>query len=211
MIRFLAFCFGRNVFKVFSPLIRLILILRGIRVGKNFYIEGIPYLKIRGKASNITIGNNVEIYGAIDLRNRENGKIVIEDEARLENDCRLVAANDATLRICRKSFLGPYNIINCGTDITLGSYTISGPYVVIQSSNHGMVKGTPVWEQKHTYGKINIGEDVWIGAGTKILAGVTLEDGAVIGAGAVVTQSIGNNKIAAGIPAKEIGERPGQA
>ncbi|PCJ01728.1 MAG: hypothetical protein COB14_03555 [Alphaproteobacteria bacterium] len=208
MIKFLAFCFGRRVFRVFSPLIKFVLVMRGIKVGKGFYIEGIPYLKIRGKASNIIIGDNVEIYGAIDLRNRENGKIIIKDNVRLENDSRFVAANDAVLTLEEKCFLGPHNIINCGVDVTIGSYTISGPGVIIQSSNHGMDKGTPIWEQHHTYGVITIGEDVWLGAGAKILAGVTIQDGGVVGAGAVVTQDVMANKIVGGIPAKEIGERP---
>jgi acetyltransferase-like isoleucine patch superfamily enzyme len=208
MINFLAFCFGRRFYKLTSPFIKLILQLRGVKVGKGFYIEGIPYLKIRGKASNIKIGNHVEIYGPIDLRNRENGKIVIHDHVRLENDVRLVAANDAILTLEEKCFLGPHNIINCGVDVTIGTYTISGPSVIIQSSNHGMDKGTPIWEQNHTYGVVNIGKDVWLGAGAKILAGVTIKDGGVVGAGAVVTKNVKPNEIVGGIPAKHIGERP---
>jgi maltose O-acetyltransferase len=208
MMKFLAFCFGNRVYRIFSPIIKLVLLMRGIKVGSGFYIEGIPYLKIRGKAGNIVIGDNVEIYGAIDLRNRENGKIKIENNVRIENDTRLVAANDAVLTLEEKCFLGPNNIINCGVDVSIGSYTISGPSVVIQSSNHGMIKGTPMWEQKHNYGVILIGKDVWLGAGSKVLAGVQVEDGAVIGAGAVVTQNVITNKIVAGVPAQEIGERP---
>jgi acetyltransferase-like isoleucine patch superfamily enzyme len=49
-----------------------------------------------------------------------------------------------------------------------------------------------------------IGNDVWIGAGAKILRDVHIGDGAVIGANAVVTENIPPNAIAAGVPARII-------
>ena len=59
--------------------------------------------------------------------------------------------------------------------------------------------------QKHTYGKISIGEGVWIAAHVKILAGVSIGDGAVIGANAVVTKDVPENGVMVGIPAKNVG------
>ncbi len=47
-----------------------------------------------------------------------------------------------------------------------------------------------------------IGHDVWIGFGAIILPGVTLGNGVIIGAGAVVTQSVPDYQIVAGVPAK---------
>ncbi|MDE6870440.1 MAG: sugar O-acetyltransferase [Clostridia bacterium] len=47
---------------------------------------------------------------------------------------------------------------------------------------------------------ITIGNNVWIGAGSTILAGVTIGDNSVIGAGSVVTKSIPANVIAVGVP-----------
>lgn len=206
-MRFFAFLISRKIYIPWSWLIRSILILKGIRVGKNFYIEGVPYLKIRGKYSNITIGNNVKIFGNIDLRNRENGCIIVGNNVEIDNDCRLVAANNAILALKDNCFIGPYNIFNAGDNIIIGSYTISGGFVHIQSSNHGMVKNQKIWLQKHTYGKINIGEDVWLGANSTILQGITIETGAVIAAKAVVTKNVAAYSIVGGIPAKEIGVR----
>ena len=52
-----------------------------------------------------------------------------------------------------------------------------------------------------------IGNDVWIAAGAQILRGVTIGDGAVIGAGSVVKHNVEPYSIVAGIPARKIGQR----
>lgn len=54
---------------------------------------------------------------------------------------------------------------------------------------------------------VTIGNDVWIGDRVTILPGVTIEDGCIIGAGAVVTRDIPAYSIAAGIPARVIKQR----
>lgn len=207
MLRFLAFVFSRDIYKVWSPVVAAILRMKGVAVGENFYIEGVPYLKVRGRFENIRIGDNVKIFGNIDLRNRENGRIIIGNDVEIDNDCRLVAANDAVLMFKDKCFIGPYCVFNAGSNITLGSYTISGGFIHIQSSNHGMARGEKIWLQKHNYGPVFIGEDVWLGGGCTILQGVTLADGAVVAAKAVVTNDVPEFSIVAGVPARVIGQR----
>jgi len=53
-------------------------------------------------------------------------------------------------------------------------------------------------------GKVTIGNDVWIGHGALILSGVSIGDGAVIGARAVVTKDVKPYEIVAGNPARHI-------
>ena len=60
------------------------------------------------------------------------------------------------------------------------------------------------WDNK---GDIVVGNDVWIGYEAVILAGVTIGDGAVIGARAVVTKDVPPYTIVGGVPAKEIRKR----
>jgi len=59
----------------------------------------------------------------------------------------------------------------------------------------------------YTRGPVIIGDDVWIGAAARVLDGVTVGRGAIIGAGAVVTRDVPAYAIAAGVPAKVIGRR----
>ena len=54
---------------------------------------------------------------------------------------------------------------------------------------------------------IRIGNDVWIGAHAVVLAGVTIGEGAVVGAGAVLKDNVPPYTIVGGVPAKVIGMR----
>lgn len=92
-------------------------------------------------------------------------------------------------------------------DIKIGDYCRIGPAVKMFSNNHNFNKNKLISKQKSSEGKINIGNDVWIGAGSIILKDVTIGDGAVIGAGSVVTKSIPEYEIWAGNPAKKIKDR----
>lgn len=60
------------------------------------------------------------------------------------------------------------------------------------------------WDNK---GDIRIGNDVWIGYDAVILAGVTIGDGAIIGARAVVTKDVPPYTVAGGVPAKPLKKR----
>lgn len=59
-------------------------------------------------------------------------------------------------------------------------------------------------QYKTLFGKITIGNNVFIGANVTIMYGVTIGDNVIIGAGAVVTKDIPSGKVYAGVPAKEI-------
>ncbi len=92
--------------------------------------------------------------------------------------------------------------------ITFGDYVLIGPNVVIASSQHRYnIEGTPVMFQGHEKKRVVIGNDVWIGANAVILPGVTIGDGTIIGAGAVVTSDTEPHSIVGGVPARKIGER----
>ncbi len=86
--------------------------------------------------------------------------------------------------------------------VTIGSFTLFGPGVQILTPLHPM---DPEARRRVEYGKpVSIGSDVWIGGGALILAGVTIGDRTVIGAGSVVTRDIPAGVFAAGNPCRVI-------
>ena len=93
--------------------------------------------------------------------------------------------------------------------VIIGNDVMMGPDCMLFTTNHGMSRtDIPMWRQESSEPKpIVIGNDVWIGARVIILPGVHVGDGAVIGAGSVVTKDVEAYSIVAGNPARLIRKR----
>ena len=78
--------------------------------------------------------------------------------------------------------------------IGIGDNVLLGPAVHIYTSDHP--KGVEKRRQGICFAKpVTIGNDVWVGGGAKILSGISIGDGAIIGANAVVTKDVEENTI----------------
>ena len=87
-------------------------------------------------------------------------------------------------------------------EIRIGNNCLIGPDVGIYTAGHRL---EPEGRTLDVYGMpITIGNDVWIGGHSTILPGVSIGDGAVVAAGAVVTKDVEPNTIVGGVPAKVI-------
>lgn len=93
-------------------------------------------------------------------------------------------------------------ILDCAR-VHIGAHSLLGPHIGIYAVNHAL---DPLERlQGDCMGKpITIGNNIWIGGDTKILAGVTIGDNTVIGAGSVVTKDIPANVVAVGNPCRVI-------
>lgn len=83
--------------------------------------------------------------------------------------------------------------------IFIGDGTLIGHNVVLATLNHAK---SPRDRSSMIPAPIHIGQRVWIGANATVLPGVTIGDGAIVAAGAVVTKDVPENTIVGGIPAK---------
>ena len=83
--------------------------------------------------------------------------------------------------------------------ITIGDRTLIGHNVVLATLNHNP---DPVRRGNLLPAPIVIGEDVWIGANATVCPGVTIGNGAIVAAGAVVTRDVPANTVVGGVPAK---------
>ena len=91
--------------------------------------------------------------------------------------------------------------------IRIGENCLTGPGVTIITAQYD-VKGRGLVRSYEELEKdVTIGNDVWLGANCVILPGVTLGDGVIVGAGAVVTGDAEAYSVLAGVPAKKIKSR----
>ena len=98
-----------------------------------------------------------------------------------------------------------YSILYGGGGLKIGKDVRIASHTVIVPSNHEFSDSEkPIKDQGLTLKGIVIEDDVWIGAGARILDGVRISSGTVIGAGAVVTKTTEPNSVVAGVPARLI-------
>lgn len=111
------------------------------------------------------------------------------------------------LTVGDNSSIGPQCYIGCSGGISIGKNVMIGPGVRMFSENHNYESEAEIKKQGVTWNPITIGDDCWIASGATLLAGVSIGQGSIVAAGAVVTKSFGAGCILAGVPAKIIGER----
>ena len=137
--------------------------------------------------------------------------------------------NENIVHLGMGSSIGAAVTLGCPQNITIGSNSyinggdlIASPHskiiigddclisyrVHLRTDMHCYKKGKQlIRKQGHREASITIGNDVWIGYGAQIMAGVSVADGTVVGAGAVVTHDTQAYGVYAGVPARMIGKR----
>jgi len=179
----------------------------GVECGPYVWISAKPDVALCGDAS-CSIADGTFIPTPVQIRGNDRGRIIVGRNCSLDTYSRLFAANDATLLLEDGAAIGPFNIINAFDDCRIGRNSMLGPYVNINCADHGMECGKePMRFQCGNYGPVVIGEDCWICSHAVILMGVTIGDGAVVAAGAVVNCDVPPYAIVAGVPAKVVGDR----
>lgn len=141
--------------------------------------------------------------------------IVIEDDCIIEGT--LLSAAHGKIHMGKHSKIGADSHIRCVEKVVLGDYSaIANHTVVCDNNNHPVnpadrmiMRLTPIGSDerswKHSdHAPIIIGKNVWIGEYCRICKGVTIGDGSIVAANAVVTKDVPPNCIVAGNPAKVV-------
>lgn len=101
--------------------------------------------------------------------------------------------------------------INCimDNDIVIKNDVIMGPDVIIYTSSHEYKEfGVPINQQgEKEHRQVIIGNNVWIGARSIILPGVSIGDNCIIGANTVVTKDVPDNVVICGSAGKVVRKR----
>ena len=126
-----------------------------------------------------------------------------------ENACiaSLFNCDDGSNARVGDHFYANYNcmILN-ETDVRIGRHALLGPQVGIYTAIHPFDPAARACGAESAR-PVSIGNHCWIGHAT-ILPGVTLGNNVIVGAGAVVTRSFGDNLVIAGNPAKVVRPLP---
>ncbi|MEZ5823263.1 MAG: DapH/DapD/GlmU-related protein [Geminicoccaceae bacterium] len=155
--------------------------------------------------SNIAIDDNC----TLDARGiTDNDRFEIGDGTLLARDV-IVLSKSGSIRIGRNCSIGSQTILSGTNGIELGDHVLVAGQCYIGGGRYRTELGAgPMVDQGLvSKGPTVIGNDVWLGAGARILDGVRIGDGAIVGGGAVVTSDVAAETIVAGVPAREIGRR----
>lgn len=161
---------------------------------------------------------NSEVRGSIDKRSKDS-VIKIGDDCLIEG-LLVTETNGSSLNIGNNTYIGGGTVLDCVISICVGDdVLISYGCILADSDNHSIQysirkKDLADWRQgKHDWtttksSPINVCNGVWIGTRVLVLKGVTIGEGAVVGAGSVVTKDVPAWTIVAGNPAHIIREIP---
>lgn len=128
-------------------------------------------------------------------------------EARISAGAKIIigrtAAGTGRLVIGDWFFINHHSMIDCHVNIVIGNSVMVGPYAYIADFDHDITVTDGAVIRGSTVGKpVQIGNHVWIGAHAVILKGVTIGDGAVVAASALVVKNVPPMAIVGGVPAQ---------
>ena len=199
-----------NLFRIIGKMMRYLYPYKLHQLLKSYV--GIAYSQYAsGEFGNapkaVTMGRHSKIHG---------GKhFVVGEGTAFGHHAMLSAWKDENIvaepcvRIGEYCDFGHFNHITCCNSVIIGDGVLTGMYVIISDNSHGRVTFDeasirPVERTLYSKGGVTIGNNVWIGDKVSVLAGVTIGEGAIIGANSVVTRDIPAYTVAAGIPARVI-------
>ena len=176
---------------------------------------------------NVIFGQNVVL--------RHPHKIRIGNDVVIDDNCLVDAKGEANegITIGNGVFIGRNTILSCkdgnivlgdganvgfnceifsASTVTVGRDTLIAAYCYLIGGDHDSSDPSlPIVAQARRSSGVTVGDGAWLGAGAKLLDGVSVGDRAIVGAGAVVREAVPAGAVAVGIPAKIVGQREGAA
>lgn len=183
-------------------------------------VFGTLRLRFKAKLLGVELGSYVTAHGPVGLLRWPGGIIRIGDNVAIISSWRRATASPLAFPTRLRVFGRPAAIYignGCqlngtaitarSTAITLGRQVMLGPNCIIVDSDFHAPWPPEKRQTEPGYERdcaVNIGDFVWIGMNSIILKGVSIGEGAIIGAGSVVTRDIPENCLACGNPARVI-------
>ena len=155
--------------------------------------------------SSLTIGDGVKVNGGRITVYGEGASVKIGNESVIGEGAYIECGKAATIAIGEHCLLFHHNVVSADEYVIIGSNSLLGEFSSVRDSDHEFARSDmPINRQGFRSEPVSIGDDVWIGRGVAVLKGATIGSHSVIGANSVVTGSIPDWSVAAGVPARVI-------
>lgn len=157
-----------------------------IYLGKGSMTNKMP-LTVIGSNNYIEIGDNVKIYC-----NGRGGNICCDGDNH-----KIIIGKNTTIQSAH------INAQEDGTNIIIGEDCMFSANIIVRTSDSHPIYDALTGERVNPAKSVVIGNHVWVAACATIMKGVRIGNGAIVGAGSIVTRDISEATIVAGVPAKE--------
>jgi acetyltransferase-like isoleucine patch superfamily enzyme len=143
--------------------------------------------------------------------NAPQAKVTLGDRVQLDRgvDVRVVSGYaDCHIAFGDNVYVGPYCCFAGPGDIAVGNNCMIGSHSSVYANNHAFAAPElPIKDQGLVRKGVVIEDDCWLGTGVRVLDGVRIGRGSVVGAGAVVTRDLAPYSVAMGVPARRVAGR----
>ena len=179
---------------------------RPIWVGSSTVLDGAERIRVReGGALRVGLGafglSSEHDHSVV--RVREGAELRCEGVVSLQRGIRVVVDGGLLTIGHGTNVNGVGTKLLCAQEITIGKHcTLSWDVQVLDNDFHTIVVDG---QSRPSAAPVRIGDRVWIGTRAIVLKGVTIGDGAVVAAGAVVTKDVPPGAVVAGVPARVVG------
>lgn len=148
----------------------------------------------------------------LDARHDQEDKVIVLGDDVMLSVNVMISCKNGCVTVGDNTGLSAHTIIHATNDcpVTIGRDGIIGPQCYLAGGGNYYFddKTIPIREQGiRDDGGVTLEDDVWLGARTTVLGGVTMHNGSIAGAGAVVSRDVPQYAICAGVPAKVIRQR----
>ena len=157
-----------------------------LHLGRKCFVD--DFVTIFGHDGDIKLGKSVHLYRGTIIEAGKGGKVIIGDHTHIFANC---------------------NLNGYGGEVRIGNHVMIAAHCGFTPYQHKLddVSQRMSAQKLTSKGNIIIEDDVWLGMGVKVMDGVHIGRGAVVGANAVVTKDIPPYSVAVGVPAQVVRKR----
>ena len=195
-----------------SCLWKIYLLIRGLRKRGSLKItnNGMIRIKktIRGNDNQLIVGKGTILNGTVIHMIGNNNKIVFGSNVNIGKECSFwTEGNNITITIGNDTTFNSKVHVNAqenNTSITIGNDCMFSNSIIIRTSDSHPIYDITSGERINSAKNVLIEDHVWIAPNSKVMKGVVIGSGSIIGSDTMVTKDVPSNTLAVGHPAKVV-------